>query len=56
MVSAANWTTTLTIPVTRDWVPGVYLIRIDDGTYATYAPLTVRDDSGIATSCCSSRR
>jgi hypothetical protein len=45
-VSAANWSTTLTIPITQDWVPGVYLIRVDDGTSATYAPLTVRDDTG----------
>ncbi|KRE41011.1 hypothetical protein ASG74_14155 [Knoellia sp. Soil729] len=45
-VSAANWSTTLTIPITPDWAPGVYLIRVDDGTTATYAPLTVRDDSG----------
>ena len=45
-VSASNWSTTLTIPVTAEWVPGTYLIRIDDGTTATYSPLTVRDDSG----------
>ena len=46
MVSAANWSTTLTIDITDAWVPGVYLIRIEDGTNATYAPLTVRDDTG----------
>lgn len=46
MVSAANWSKTLTIPITDKWVPGTYLIRVDDGTYAAYAPLTVRDDTG----------
>lgn len=46
MVSAANWSKTLTIPVDERWVPGTYLIRVDDGMYAAYAPLTVRDDTG----------
>ena len=44
--SAEDWSPTLSITITPDWVPGVYLIRIDDGTTATYAPLTVRDDTG----------
>jgi hypothetical protein len=46
MVSAKNWSTTLTIPIDADWVPGTYLLRISDGTYSTYAPLTIRDDTG----------
>jgi hypothetical protein len=46
MTSAAHWTTTLDIPVDSSWVPGTYLIKISDGTYASYAPLTVRDDTG----------
>ncbi|GAA2806474.1 N,N-dimethylformamidase beta subunit family domain-containing protein [Kribbella solani] len=46
MTSAAQWSKTLTVPVTKDWVPGTYLIRVSDGTYASYAPLTVRDDTG----------
>lgn len=46
MVSAANWSKTLTIPIGDQWVPGTYLIRVDDGTYAAYAPLTIRDDTG----------
>ncbi|MGZ0153501.1 N,N-dimethylformamidase beta subunit family domain-containing protein [Kribbella sp. WER1] len=46
MVSAADWTKTLSIPVDKDWVPGTYLIKISDGTLATYVPLTVRDDTG----------
>lgn len=46
MTSAAHWTKTLSIPVDKDWVPGTYLIKISDGTTATYAPLTIRDDTG----------
>jgi hypothetical protein len=46
MVSAANWSKTLSIPIDKTFVPGTYLIKVSDGTYATYAPLTVRDDSG----------
>ncbi|WP_332663236.1 N,N-dimethylformamidase beta subunit family domain-containing protein [Aeromicrobium sp.] len=46
MVSAANWSKTLTIPIDETFVPGTYLIKVSDGTYATYAPLTVRDDTG----------
>jgi hypothetical protein len=46
MTSAANWTKTLSIPVDKDWVPGTYLIKVSDGTAASYAPLTVRDDTG----------
>jgi hypothetical protein len=46
MTSAANWSKTLSIPVTKDWVPGTYLIKVSDGAHATYAPLTVRDDTG----------
>ncbi|MFG1911393.1 N,N-dimethylformamidase beta subunit family domain-containing protein [Kribbella sp. NPDC048928] len=46
MTSAAQWTKTLSIPISSDWVPGTYLVKISDGTLATYAPLTVRDDTG----------
>ncbi|HET6987908.1 MAG TPA: N,N-dimethylformamidase beta subunit family domain-containing protein [Kribbella sp.] len=46
MTSAAQWTKTLSIPVDKDWVPGTYLIKVSDGTSASYAPLTVRDDTG----------
>jgi hypothetical protein len=46
MTSAAHWTKTLSIPVDKDWVPGTYLIKVSDGTNASYAPLTVRDDTG----------
>ncbi|TCC58182.1 hypothetical protein E0H73_28080 [Kribbella pittospori] len=46
MTSAATWTKTLTIAVDKDWIPGTYLIKVSDGQYASYAPLTVRDDTG----------
>ncbi|MET9275264.1 N,N-dimethylformamidase beta subunit family domain-containing protein [Kribbella sp. NPDC003557] len=46
MASAANWSRTLTIPIDRNWIPGTYLIKVSDGRYAAYAPLTVRDDTG----------
>jgi hypothetical protein len=46
MVSAKNWSTTLTVTIDDKWVPGTYLFKITDGTYSTYAPLTVRDDTG----------
>jgi len=46
MVSAKNWSTTLRIAIDDTFVPGTYLFSISDGTYATYAPLTVRDDGG----------
>jgi hypothetical protein len=46
MTSAAHWTKTLDIAVDKDWIPGTYLIKVSDGQYASYAPLTVRDDTG----------
>ncbi|MEU8225656.1 N,N-dimethylformamidase beta subunit family domain-containing protein [Kribbella sp. NPDC048915] len=46
MTTAENWTKTLTLSVDKDWVPGTYLIKVVDGASATYAPLTVRDDTG----------
>jgi len=46
MTSAAHWTTTASIPVNATWVPGTYLIKVSGGGAASYAPLTIRDDSG----------
>lgn len=46
MTSAEHWSKTLSIPVDKDWVPGTYLIKVSDGQSASYAPLTVRDDTG----------
>jgi hypothetical protein len=45
-VSAANWSATIAIRIDASFVPGTYLIKVSDGTSATYAPLTVRDDTG----------
>jgi hypothetical protein len=45
MVSAKNWIKTLTVAIDDRFVPGTYLFRITDGTYSTYSPLTVRDDT-----------
>ncbi|TCM50300.1 N,N-dimethylformamidase beta subunit family domain-containing protein [Kribbella sp. VKM Ac-2568] len=46
MTSAAHWSKTLSILVDSAWVPGTYLIKVSDGTSASYAPLTIRDDTG----------
>lgn len=46
MTSAADWTTTASIPVDAAWIPGTYLIKVSGGGFASYAPLTIRDDSG----------
>ncbi|GAA1602754.1 hypothetical protein GCM10009789_65930 [Kribbella sancticallisti] len=46
MTTAAHWTKTLSIDIDADWIPGTYLLKISDGTFASYAPLTVRDDTG----------
>ncbi len=46
MTSAAHWTTTASIPINATWVPGTYLIKVSGGGAASYAPLTIRDDSG----------
>ncbi|MDX6283630.1 MAG: hypothetical protein QOH03_4701, partial [Kribbellaceae bacterium] len=46
MTSAADWTMTATIPIDAAWIPGTYLIKVSGGGFASYAPLTIRDDSG----------
>jgi N,N-dimethylformamidase beta subunit-like protein len=46
MTSAAHWTPTASIPIDAGWVPGTYLIKVSGGGSASYAPLTIRDDSG----------
>src|SRR5207248_484789 len=45
--SAANWPTAVSIDITPDFTPGVYVVlaRGPDGD-ATAAPLVVRDDAG----------
>ncbi|WP_344844660.1 N,N-dimethylformamidase beta subunit family domain-containing protein [Kribbella ginsengisoli] len=46
MTSAAHWSMTTTIPIDGTWVPGTYLVKVSGGGVASYAPLTIRDDSG----------
>ncbi|MFJ6028541.1 N,N-dimethylformamidase beta subunit family domain-containing protein [Pseudarthrobacter sp. NPDC092424] len=47
-VSASSWTETLSVPITTEFRPGVYLLRAEDAAgEATYAPLTVRDDTPV---------
>lgn len=45
----ANWSSTFTVDVTREWPPGCYVFRLqsDDGG-ASYLPLTIRDDDSPA--------
>ena len=47
-VSASSWSETLRVPITAEFRPGVYLLRAEDSAgEATYAPLTVRDDTPV---------
>ena len=49
MVSCANWSRSVAIKVTRDWVPGEYLIKLVPATgAASFVPLVVRDDASHA--------
>ena len=49
MVSCTNWSRSITIKLTREWVPGEYLIKLVPATgSASYVPLVVRDDSSHA--------
>ncbi|GGB68334.1 hypothetical protein N798_08680 [Knoellia flava TL1] len=45
-MTSAPWSTTLQVPVDDTFVPGTYLLRIENATEQTYVPLTVRDDTG----------
>jgi hypothetical protein len=50
MVSCANWHPSLVMPVTADFTPGDYLIKLTDGSRAqSYIPLTIWDPSSAAT-------
>ena len=45
MRSCAHWSPSFSVPITRDWTPGMYMFRLigaDGG--ATFVPLTVLDD------------
>jgi hypothetical protein len=50
MVSCANWSASLTIPITASFVQGEYLIKlIGSGNQQSYVPLTVWDPRSTAT-------
>jgi hypothetical protein len=43
------WSPTLTLRITRDWLPGCYLLKlVGDGGEEQFVPLTVRDDTSTA--------
>lgn len=49
MVSCDNWSRSLELKMTRDWIPGEYLIKLVPSTgSSSYVPLVVRDDSSHA--------
>lgn len=45
-VDASHWSPTTELRVDETWVPGTYLVKVSNGSTASYAPLTVRDDTG----------
>ena len=43
------WSPTLTLNITKDWLPGCYLLKlVGDGGEEQYVPLTIRDDASMA--------
>ena len=43
------WSPTLTLNITKDWLPGCYLLKlVGDGGEQQYVPLTIRDDASMA--------
>ena len=50
MVSCANWSTSLTVPITAAFVPGDYLFKLVAAKLsASYIPLTIWDPTSTAT-------
>lgn len=48
-VSCSNWSRSIEMKMTKDWVPGEYLIKLVPSTgSASYVPLVVRDDASRA--------
>lgn len=48
MVST-RWVPSLRIPITSDWIPGDYLLKLVASTgWDSYVPLTIRDDTSAA--------
>ncbi|MGO9853750.1 MAG: N,N-dimethylformamidase beta subunit family domain-containing protein [Acidimicrobiales bacterium] len=43
------WSPTLTLDITKDWLPGCYLLKlVGDGGEEQFVPLTIRDDASMA--------
>jgi hypothetical protein len=43
------WSPTLTLNITKDWLPGCYLLKlVGDGGEEQFVPLTIRDDASKA--------
>ena len=43
------WSPTLTLNITKDWLPGSYLLKlVGDGGEEQFVPLTIRDDASMA--------
>ncbi len=49
MVSCDNWSLSLTVPITKVFVPGDYLFKLEAGDNGAYIPLTVWDPTSRAT-------
>ncbi len=43
------WSPTLTLDITKDWLPGCYLLKlVGNGGEEQFVPLTIRDDASMA--------
>jgi hypothetical protein len=43
------WSPTITLNITKDWLPGCYLLKlVGDGGQQQFVPLTIRDDNSMA--------
>ena len=43
------WTPTITLNITKDWLPGCYLLKlVGSGGEEQFVPLTIRDDASMA--------
>ena len=43
------WSPTLTLSITKDWLPGCYLLKlVGDGGEEQFVPLTIRNDASMA--------
>ena len=47
------WSPTLMLNITKDWLPGCYLLKlVGDGGEEQFVPLTIRDDNRWPPTCC----